>query len=210
MEQGLGVLCGSQALWVFRHVLSAEPGVNFLELLPPYHLAIWHGILQQCIHYPLHSGMLVPLITPMSMLTQAAILLGRYPRSVHLANWRRLPHPRPPHHLQLLLPHRRLPNAWYPLPSYSPLHRHLPRNRRIRLQLGGIERIHGQQYCGSMEASNSGGRCCGVQWTWRCSRELYCEATRGATVSDCCVGVCGLAYSHDWDGGYVYGVLFSV
>lgn len=150
------------------------------------------------------------LITPMTVLTPTAILLGRYPRFAHLSNWRRLPHPRAPHHHQFLLSYRWFFDAGPLFPSHSPLHWHLPRNRRICLQLGGTERIHGQQYSWSVEASYCRSRCCGMQWTRGSGGELYREATRGTTVSDCCVGVCGLAYSHDWDCGRIYGVLFSV
>jgi len=63
MEQGLGVLCGSQTLWVFCHVLSAEFGVDLPKLFPPYHPAIWDGTLQQCIHHPVNSGMFISLVS---------------------------------------------------------------------------------------------------------------------------------------------------
>lgn len=89
-----------------------------------------------------------------SLTSAPALLLRHYPRPPHLPPRRHLPHPRAPDHAQRPLPHRRLPDVRSARvhAGRRAVRRHVPRDGRVRLQLGRAQRVPGQQRRRAVEA----------------------------------------------------------
>lgn len=125
------------------------------------------------------------------LITVIAILLGRHPCPLHLTTRRSIPHTRAPNHPQCADAHRRLSHV---RPAgvqagHGAVHRHVSGDRGVRVELGGAERVPGEQHRRAVEAGDHGGGHHGMQRAGRDRRELHRAGARGAGVSDRGVGV---------------------
>jgi MFS family permease len=117
-----------------------------------------------------------------SDISATAILLGRDPRSFYLIARRSIPPPRADGHLQRSGPHRRVSDVRSARiqASRRPVHRHVSSHGSVCLELGGPERVSGEQHCRTVETGDHC-RCdnC-MQWSgWYCG-QFHRQSARSA------------------------------